>query len=182
MHLFWERGYEGASFNALTEAMGLSASSLQNAFGSKEQLFYEAVRHYSDVRSTWYADALSAPVSTRAAFETLFAAAAAAFTSSDLPAGCMVSTAATQTAPDLAPIRTYATHSRRASQTALAERLRRGIAEGDVSPDVDADALARYFGTVFRGMATQACDGASRAELLEVGAYAMRAWPGRSTL
>jgi AcrR family transcriptional regulator len=179
MILFWERGYEGASFSALTEAMGLSASSLQNAFGSKEALFREAMRHYSEGPSAWYAEALAASVSTRQAFEMLIAQIAANFTRSDLPVGCMVSIAAMQTAPDLSPIREFATEARQASQKALADRLRRGIAEGDVPTDTDVDALAAYFGTVFRGMAVQARDGASRADLSIIGAYAMRAWPAQ---
>jgi AcrR family transcriptional regulator len=177
MLLFWERGYEGASFNALTEAMGLSASSLQNAFGSKEALFREAMQHYSEGPSAWYAKALTAPVTAREAFEMLIAEVAANFTRSDLPEGCMVSIVAMQTAPDLSSIREFATQARQASQKALADRLRRGIAEGDVPADTDVDALAAYFGTVFRGMAVQARDGASRTELSTIGAYAMRVWP-----
>jgi AcrR family transcriptional regulator len=177
MILFWERGYEGTSFNALTEVMGLSASSLQNSFGSKEALFREAMRHYSEGPSAWYAAALAAPVTAREAFEMLITEIAANFTRSDLPVGCMVSITATQTAPDLSPIREFATEARQSSQKALADRLRRGIAEGDVPADTDVDALAAYFGTVFRGMAVQARDGASRTELATIGAYAMRIWP-----
>ena len=177
MILFWERGYEGTSFNALTEVMGLSASSLQNSFGSKEALFREAMRHYSEGPSAWYAEALAAPVTAREAFEMLLAEIATNFTRSDLPVGCMVSIAAMQTAPDLSPIREFATEARQSSQKALADRLRRGIMEGDVPADTDVDHLAAYFSTVFRGMAVQARDGASRTGLVTIGAYAMRAWP-----
>ena len=177
MILFWERGYEGTSFNALTEVMGLSASSLQNSFGSKEALFHEAMRHYSEGLSVWYAEALAASVTAREAFEMLITEIAVNFTRSDLPVGCMVSIAAMQTPPDLSPIREFATEARQSSQKALADRLRRGITEGDLAADTDVDALAAYFGTVFRGMAVQARDGASRTELATIGAYAMRAWP-----
>ena len=174
---FWDRGYEGASFNALTKAMGLSASSLQNAFGSKEVLFREAVQHYNEGPATWFAEALAAPGTAREAFEMLIAATAANLTGRDIPVGCMVSTAAMQLSPDLASVRVFATEARHASQKALADRVRRGIAEGDVPADADADVLAAYFGAVLRGMAVQARDGASRTELSMVGVCAMRAWP-----
>ena len=46
MKLFWERGYEGTSFDDLIAAMGVSASSFYNSFGSKEALYCEATRSY----------------------------------------------------------------------------------------------------------------------------------------
>jgi TetR/AcrR family transcriptional regulator, transcriptional repressor for nem operon len=45
--LFANFGYEGASTEALLEAMGLSRQSLYDTFGSKRGLYLEAVRRYS---------------------------------------------------------------------------------------------------------------------------------------
>jgi hypothetical protein len=59
----------------------------------------------------------------------------------------------------------------------MAERLRKGIADGDVPGDIDVDMLAAYFSAVARGLAGQARDGASREKLAEIGRLAMRAWP-----
>ena len=46
MKTFWQFGYEGASMAALTAAMGINSPSLYACFGSKEQLFREAVDLY----------------------------------------------------------------------------------------------------------------------------------------
>lgn len=46
METFWEFGYEGTKLTDLTAAMGINSASLYNTFGSKEQLFREAVSLY----------------------------------------------------------------------------------------------------------------------------------------
>lgn len=46
--LFWRRGYSGTSTRDLTATLGLSTSSLYAAFGSKAELFEEAVRTYAE--------------------------------------------------------------------------------------------------------------------------------------
>src|SRR3978361_1815132 len=48
MLVFWRYGYEAASLQELTSAMGITPPSLYSAFGDKEQLFLEAVARYSD--------------------------------------------------------------------------------------------------------------------------------------
>lgn len=45
--VFWHKGYETASVDDLTEAMGLSRSSFYGTFGNKQALFHKALSHYS---------------------------------------------------------------------------------------------------------------------------------------
>jgi TetR/AcrR family transcriptional regulator, transcriptional repressor for nem operon len=45
---FWRRGYEATSLRDLTVSMGLSAPSLYNAFGNKEELYARALDRYLD--------------------------------------------------------------------------------------------------------------------------------------
>jgi TetR/AcrR family transcriptional regulator, transcriptional repressor for nem operon len=45
---FWRRGYEATSLRDLTASMGLTAPSLYNAFGDKEELFARALEQYLD--------------------------------------------------------------------------------------------------------------------------------------
>ncbi len=88
MKLFWERGYEGTSCADLIAAMGISASTFYNSFGSKEQLFVEAVQHYlTGPGGERVMRILSAPDDTRTAFERLLEAAALDITSPDYPPG-----------------------------------------------------------------------------------------------
>ena len=99
MKLFWERGYEGASFDDLTAAMGISPSSFYNSFGSKERLYQEATEAYMACAGKWFADELQADTDAKTAFHRLLTAAAREFTQNDLPAGCMISLAGTACSP-----------------------------------------------------------------------------------
>src|SRR5580700_1196076 len=61
MLLFWERGYKGTSMADLTQAMGLSPSSIYAAFGDKQVLFSLAVKRYMDSRAQYATRALDEP-------------------------------------------------------------------------------------------------------------------------
>ena len=48
MLAFWQHGYEGTSMADLVAATGLASARLYAAFGSKEDLFREAVARYEE--------------------------------------------------------------------------------------------------------------------------------------
>jgi AcrR family transcriptional regulator len=175
--LFWERGYEGASFDDLIAAMGLSPSSFCNSFGSKERLYQEATQAYMACAGKWFVGELEAETDAKTAFRRLLTAAAREFTQDDLPTGCMISLAGTHFPPALACLRDTMVGYRRAAQTAMAARIQRGVDQGDVPKDTDVEALAAFYSTLSRGMAVQARDGASRERLLQIVEVGMRAWP-----
>jgi len=178
MELFWERGYEGTSFDELIAAMGISASSFYNSFGSKEALYCEATRSYLEWSGQWFFAILNDPsIDTKAAFARLFEATAEEFTRGDHPLGCMISLAGTHCPPGMSNIRDMMAEHRAFSESAMAARISKGVANGDVPEDADCDLLAAYYSAVARGLAVQARDGASREKLAKIGRLAMSAWP-----
>jgi AcrR family transcriptional regulator len=177
MRLFWERGYEGTTFDQLISAMGISASSFQNTFGSKEAVYAEATQLYLDEKRRWFAEALSDAVPTRETFARLIDSTADAFTDSSDPAGCMIALAGTHAAPEYDRIRDMMAAKRTISEDAMRLRLEAGIAAGELPADTDAASLAAFFSALFRGMAVQARDGATRDQLRRIGRLAMKAWP-----
>jgi AcrR family transcriptional regulator len=180
MKLFWERGYEGTSFDELIAAMGISASSFYNSFGSKEALYCEATRTYLDSSSQWFFGILNDPsIDTKTAFARLFEATAEEFTRGDHPPGCMISLAGTHCPPGKQNIRDMMAEHRASSEGAMANRMRKGVTNGDLPEDTDCDMLAAYYGAVARGLAVQARDGASREKLAQIGRLAMSAWPAK---
>lgn len=180
MNLFWDRGYAGVSLEDLLEELGFSTGAFYNLYGSMENLYELAIEHYSQETSRWFAEALRDGESTRQAFEGLLETSVREFTRGDRPAGCMISLAETHTPPKEAALKQLLIDLRAKSEAALAERLKEGIAKGDLSTDVDVHALAAYFGTVLRGLAVQARDGKPLSVLQEIARIAMRAWPDRA--
>src|ERR1700724_4197628 len=61
MHVFWAKGYEGASLSNLTRAMRINRPSLYAAFGNKEQLFGKVLDRYMDGPVAFFGKALAAP-------------------------------------------------------------------------------------------------------------------------
>jgi AcrR family transcriptional regulator len=178
MKLFWERGYEGTSFDDLIATMGISASSFYNSFGSKEELYCEATRTYLEWAGQWFFAILNDPaIDAKTAFARLFEATAEEFTRGDHPLGCMISLAGTHCSPGMKNIRDMMAEHRAFSEDAMAARIQKGITDGDVPEGTDCGMLAAYYSAVARGLAVQARDGASRDKLAEIGRLAMRAWP-----
>ncbi|MCX2560180.1 TetR/AcrR family transcriptional regulator [Acetobacter farinalis] len=177
MRLFWDRGYDGTSFDDLISAMGISASSFYNAFGSKEALYHEAIEVYMAVAGGWFLAVLNEDADTRTVFHDLITTAATEFTRDDLPAGCMVSTAATQCSPAQARLRELLASQRTQSERVMGARLRKGVEAGDLPATTDVEALAAFYSSLLRGMAVQARDGTPRERLLEIARIGMQAWP-----
>jgi hypothetical protein len=58
------------------------------------------------------------------------------------------------------------------------QRPETAVAEGELPASADIDGLSRFYLGVFQGMAIQARDGATKAELRGVVEAATAAWPG----
>ena len=177
MQLFWERGFEGASFDELIAVMGISPSSFYNSFGSKERLYQEATETYLALSGEWFLPEFDADTDTRSALHNVLLAAAREFTKEGLPSGCMISLAGTHLPPSLNSVRDMMTRYRRLGQSLMAARIQSGIERGDVPPDTNAEILAAFYSALSRGMAVLARDGASREQLAAIVEIAMTAWP-----
>jgi AcrR family transcriptional regulator len=165
------------SMNDLCAAMGIRSPSLYAAFGSKEDLYLEAFDRY--VRSVgppvW--DRLAEGATARAGVESMLLAATEAMPKSRAtPAGCMAALAAVgdECPPAIANVMRKV---RLKMLDNLRSRLESAAADGELPASTDIDRLSRFYLGVYEGMAVQARDGASRADLRGVAAVAMAAWP-----
>lgn len=178
MELFWARGYADTSMTDLTQAMGVAAPSLYAAFGSKEQLFREAVKLYENTEGAAVWSVIDASPTAREAIEGLLLATAEANSRVGRPRGCLVtlSGAHPDALPDLACKELTAT--RRTALQGIEARLRRGQEAGEIAPDADLAAMAAFYATLQQGMVFRARDGAAPDELRRTAGAAMLAWDG----
>ena len=126
--VFWDQGFEGASMAALAGAMGINAPSLYACFGSKEELFEEAVTRYQEEESRRVRADLEDAPTARTGVEAMLRGNAAAFVQPDMPRGCMVVLGDSNAAPEHATVRAMLSQRRQESTARIEARIRRGIA------------------------------------------------------
>ena len=177
LHVFWEKGYEGATLDDLTGAMGINRPSLYGAFGNKEQLFHRVLERYASGPAAYVQKALEAPTA-RECVEAILRGAVELCTAPENPAGCLAVHAALATGESADCVRRALVEFRAAGDRALRERFERARIEGELPKSIDTAALARFFNAVVKGMAVEAASGVCREELEPVIRLALKAWPG----
>lgn len=176
MHVFWCKGFEGASLNDLTAAMGIQPASLYKAFGNKRTLFEKALARYLAGPVAFVHDALNEPTAFAVA-DRILRRTAEFLTEGRSRRGCMTIQASLAGGVEGEPIRRKLIALRVKEQDALRRRFERAKSEGDLPNDADAADLARLITALFQGMTVQAINGASREDLLRLSDTVLRIWP-----
>lgn len=177
LQVFWRHGYEGASIADLTAAMQVTPPSLYSAFGSKEQLYREALDRYSATYGSFAAQALAEEPTARKAIERILRESVAVYSEGPAPRGCMLATGAVTCAPEHTSLVAELSQRRLAIIAALKDRFDCAVVEGELAPLTDTASLAAFYAAVVQGLSVQARDGVTRDVLDAVAATALGAWP-----
>jgi len=176
LHVFWAKGYDGASMTDLTEAMGITKPSLYAAFGNKEALFHKALDLYEQEKLEYGRAALEQPTARKVA-EFYLRGAIDVHGGTDDPKGCMGLISSLACSPEAESIKADVVRRRASSQRLLVERFERAKAEGDIPAHVDAEGLTSVLYALLQGITVQAGAGATRAELERLVDTSMTLWP-----
>ncbi len=179
LQVFWTRGYEGASMNELTEAMGINKPSIYAAFGNKEELFRKALGKYLSGPVAYVGEAMRQPTA-RAAVEMFLTKSAEFLTDKNTPPGCMVVQGALSCGQGAELIQRELIAHRNGYEGALKSRLELAQKKNDLPKNVNTAELAKYVATVHQGMSVQATSGATKKELLAVAGLVLKNWPTNS--
>lgn len=173
--VFWRYGYATASISDLTEATGLSRSSIYQRFGDKDGLFNEALERYVErvitrMESTRKA---SAKESVEALLRDFFPADPKA----QRPSGCLLSRSCVEKA-DLSAVAQVAVNNGIDRQhKVFLEILKYGVTQGELGQSVNLEALAWYYFSILQAVVNLPPAGASIETLSNVVDIAMSAWP-----
>ncbi|KMN36145.1 TetR family transcriptional regulator [Chromobacterium sp. LK1] len=173
MLAFWRRGYESTSMSDLVAALGIASARIYAAFGSKEDLFREAVALYTAGDGGFADLALRQEEDVAAAIERMLHDAVMLYTQPDSPQGCMVVSAATNCSEQNDGVLEWLRAQRHERTQSVMDRLRRGVADGQLGPDTDVDALGDFYAVQLHGISVQARDGVPRERLLAAVRVAM---------
>ncbi|GAA2117272.1 TetR/AcrR family transcriptional regulator [Actinomadura alba] len=174
--VFWEQGYEGASLANLTDAMGISTTSMYATFGNKEELFRKALERYTEGPSAYLARALEEPTALGVA-TAILAGTVRTTTRPTHPHGCLGIQGALATSDSGREVRDLLVAWRNNGYSCIRERFQRAVDDGDLPPETNPALLARYVTTLTSGIAVQAASGVGRDELQEMADAALRNWP-----
>jgi AcrR family transcriptional regulator len=180
MRLFWRWGYEATSISDLTLAIGITPPALYGAFGDKKRLFLEAVDRYEQGVGCFAQGALTEEPTAELAVRRLLLGALKSFTDSKNPKGCLIVLGATNCTAESADTFEAVADRRRVAETAVRDRIAAGHEAGELSENVDVDALAGIVTATLYGLAIKARDGAPRVRLRASIDQLMTMWPRKT--
>jgi AcrR family transcriptional regulator len=161
----------------LQKAMGgITAPSFYAAFGSKEELFREALQFHGRSEGEAGIKALTEGKTARSSIEGALRAAVASYTQRGRPRGCLLVLGAVNCMPENQSVQDYAREFRSQRHKLIRQRLERGVVDGDVPEGTDVGAVASFYVTVLDGLALAARDGAPRKTLEFIVDGAIGAW------
>ena len=164
--VFWRKGYQGASLDDLSKAMGINRPSLFGAFGNKLALYLRALASFVEEMEVAMTQAMLAPVPIAEAILTFYRSAIALYSRdghSEL--GCMVFTSAIVEAPESEEIRQFLAATLARIDAAIRSRLVHAREAGELVSDANIEMLADLIVAGLHSLALRSRAGESRDDL-----------------
>ncbi|KQQ56815.1 TetR family transcriptional regulator [Pseudomonas sp. Leaf127] len=174
-NVFWRHGYANASISDLTEATGLSRSSLYQRFHDKDGLFNESLQLYTG-RVLARMKSTRAPGS-KASIEALLREFLPRESDVKRPAGCLIARSNAEHEDLTAAGKRAANTAACLQRQIFLEILSHGQSEGEIGESVDLDPLAWYYFGVLQAVVSLPSVGADSQTLARLIDLALLAWP-----
>ncbi|AMK21102.1 MULTISPECIES: TetR/AcrR family transcriptional regulator [unclassified Sphingobium] len=164
LRLFWERGFDDTSLAELADTMGIVRPSLQAAFGSKEDLYRQAIDLYGREAMAFVDEAVGSD-SAAEVCRLYLKGYCDILSDPGTPPGCFMIKGLVSAGRGAAVARQEGVSRQQSYEALLEQRFQGAQQSGDLSEDIDARALAETLTVIANGLAVRADMGATRAEL-----------------
>lgn len=164
MIIFWELGYEAASVQQLTSAMGINRFSMYNTFGDKKTLFLAALDCYAENEAAVSLGPLEVARPDLSSIHEFFQAYLKHTQSPHGSMGCMMVLSGAESPNEPDTTERVSAHRTR-TRLAFERALRNAADDGKLRPHIYPRRRAAMLTTFFQGLTLQARSHASAAFL-----------------
>lgn len=155
-NLYWEKGFHATSMRNLQEVVDMRPGSIYATFGSKENLYKEALQHYAKLSLSQLSACKKEVSSPIEALRTFFKRAVID-TRKSAPSGmCMLVKSVAELTVENAELLSEAKRLLHQIEFEFAVVLREAIEQGEISKSKDPNRLARYLQIQLMGIRTYA--------------------------
>ena len=152
---FWARGFEGTSVQMLVDSMGIHRASLYDTYGSKADLFQEAMDCYSAQTHEAFRQALGREGKSRDVLRHFLRDAVHRLCTVQTQ-GCLMIKTVVSIADEVPGAHDRVVLHIEEIRGMLRELLQRGKDTGEFAPEMDVDAVSQFLMTVFEGLVVSA--------------------------
>lgn len=164
--VFLDKGLAAATLDDLTTAMQINRPSLYAAFTDKEELYLRTIDGYAQAMQAQAGAALAGAPTLRLALKRFYAGAIEAYTGGGEHAvGCYIVSSAIPEAVCNERVRARAAEVLRFMDSALEQRFRQAVEDGELPARSDPRELASLAGAILHSLSVRARGGAKRREL-----------------
>jgi len=164
--LFWRYGYEATGLSDLLNEMGIGRQSLYNVFGSKHELFIEAVKHYNDQVVQRMVSTLTAPGSGVGNIRKVLASSASLASDGDY-CGCLTNSIVELGIHD-EEISKVTRAAQKRIMGAFKAALDMAVETGEISANTDTRSVARFLNATLHGIVVTGKASKSKAEVTDI--------------
>ena len=168
MLLFWKKGYSATSMKELEQVMGLTITSIYNAFGNKRALFEKALNYYLQHILNKFIESLDNADSPENALNAILMEVIHLHFNPSHPGGCLVVFSILENEQHDVRLRNTLNSALTLLRERIVQRLKNDQEKGRVAPEIDCHSIANHITALITGMITMAKAGFAKNELEKI--------------
>lgn len=165
MLLFWKKGYSATSMKELEQVMGLTITSIYNAFGNKRALFEKALNYYLQHILIKFIESLENADSPENALKAILMEVIHLHFNPSHPGGCLVVFSIFENEQHDVRLKNTLNSALNLLRERIVQRLEYDQEKGRVASGIDCHSIANHITALITGITTMAKAGFAKNEL-----------------